>query len=148
MINTTFRCSIVRPSLHDNSKRQKKVKIKYKIELNQCFDFRILIATNAYELKIDNKNVKRVVQRLMSQSMTKLYQRLKRTMRSDKKQTHFVFLHFVWCADSIESFKQNLNIHDTTVNKNFEIEKKINNKKNANKRRKLSHDFWNLMNFL
>ena len=59
----------------------------------QCTFSRILIATDAYGLGIDNPDVERVVQWLLPSSMQKLYQRLGRAMRCGKGQAHFTLLY-------------------------------------------------------
>ena len=43
----------------------------------------ILIATDVYELDIDNSDVTRVLQWLLSSSISKLYQRLNQDMHCD-----------------------------------------------------------------
>jgi len=43
-------------------KNKKRVEIQFKIFLNQCMSSRILITTDAYELDIDDSDVKRIIQ--------------------------------------------------------------------------------------
>ena len=103
-----------------------------------------MIVTKIYDLNIDNSNIKRVVQWLVSTFMIKLYQRMSRAMRCENEQIYFVWLYFVWCVEERE----------TTLFENFEneivIAVKMNTltvkKKKTDRRRRMKIGLWNLIN--
>lgn len=82
-----------------------------------CERPRILIATDAYGLGIDNPDIERVVQWLHPASMARLFQRLGRAVRSGQRDGNFVLLFQPWCIgprgegadredEELESFQQ------------------------------------------
>ena len=79
---------------------KQKTAARFGLSSAQCTFPRILTATDAYGLGIDNPDVKRVVQWLLPSSMQKLYQRLSRAMRCGQKQMRQVeatFRNYVDC---------------------------------------------------
>lgn len=54
-------------------KNKKKINTKFEMFFDSCKNFKILITIDVYELKIDNSNVKRIIQWLIFDFMTKLY---------------------------------------------------------------------------
>ncbi len=67
----------------------------------------ILIAINAYELDVDNSNVARVLQWLLSSSISKLYQHLNQDIHCDNDQINFTLLHSFWCIKFRSEKKMN-----------------------------------------
>ncbi len=76
-----------------------RIAISFKKSSTESTTSWILIATNVYELDVDNFDVARVLQWLLSSSMSKLYQRLSQDMRCDNDQTNFTLLHSSWCIE-------------------------------------------------
>jgi helicase-like protein len=66
-----------------------------------CSSCRIIIATDAYGLGIDNPDVRRVVQWLLPPTMSALYQRMGRAMRCGRGSAVYTLLHPAWCIGSI-----------------------------------------------
>lgn len=64
------------------TKDKEKVGAQFEIPSDQCVGPRILIATDAYGLGIDNPDVERVIQWLVPKSMAGLFQRLGRALRT------------------------------------------------------------------
>ena len=65
-----------------------------------CSSCRIILATDAYGLGIDNPDV-RVVQWLLPPSMSALYQRMGRAMRCGRGRAVYTLLYPAWCIGSI-----------------------------------------------
>jgi superfamily II DNA helicase RecQ len=103
-------------------------------EFSKCNGLRILIVTDAYDLGIDNSNIQLVVQWLTLSTMTRLYQRLGRAMRCDGGQGNFVLLHAPWCVGSWAEPNES------------KKEKKSVKEKNADRRREMNSDIWELIN--
>src|SRR6267378_5413059 len=66
-----------------------------------CSSCRIIIATDAYGLGIDNPDVHRVVQWLLPPSMSALYQRMGRAMKCGRGRAVYTLLYPAWCIGSI-----------------------------------------------
>lgn len=77
---------------------KRDIAMRFSMPADQCLSPRILIATDAYGLGVDNPDVKRVVQWLLPSSIQKLYQRMGRAMRCGRGQAHFTLLHPPWCV--------------------------------------------------
>ncbi len=84
-----------------------KIAISFKKLLTENAMSWILIAINAYELNIDNSDVVRILQWLLSSSMSKLYQHLSWDMRCDNNQINFTLLHSFWCIELKSEKKMN-----------------------------------------
>ena len=76
-------------TINDKNRIQKKFK---KLFVN-CLNSKILVCTKTYKLKINNKNIKKIVQLLISFSITKIYQRLKKINRKNVNQINFIFFY-------------------------------------------------------
>ena len=111
-------------------------------------------------MNVNNSNIQKIYQWLIFSSMTKMMQRMKRALRSKKKQTHFIFLYFSWCIKirnerTIEKSIKFKNAKNITSKANNEIEiidpfenehKKIIKKSASDRRRDLSWEIWDLIN--
>lgn len=62
-----------------------------------CASPRIILATDAYGLGVDNPDVDIVVQWLLPPSIQRLYQRMGRAMRCGQKKATFILMHQSWC---------------------------------------------------
>ena len=121
------------------TKDKEKIAASFESLSESCMGPRILIATDAYGLGIDNLDVKRVVQWLVPKSMARLYQRMGRAMRCGKEQAHFILLHPGWCVGPKS---------ETILTEIEETDEPIaeSNLKDSERRAKLSPGLWNLMN--
>ena len=84
---------IVQPFFSAMAEDDKKRVLKgFSEPSNMCQSPRIIIATEAYGLGIDNPDISRVIQWGVPSSVSRLNQRMGRAMRSRKGQGHFLFL--------------------------------------------------------
>ena len=78
----------------------------------ECSYVRIVLATDAYGLRIDNPDIRWVVQWLLPPTMSALYQRLGRGMRCGRGSANYILLYPAWyigsCArnDSVRGIKK------------------------------------------
>ena len=63
----------------------------------ECSSPRIILATDAYGLGVDNPDVEIVVQWLLPPSIQRLYQRIGRAMRCGRGRATFILMHQPWC---------------------------------------------------
>lgn len=64
----------------------------------ECSSPRIILATDAYGLGVDNPDVELVVQWLLPPSIQRLYQRMGRAMRCGRGKATFILMHQPWCV--------------------------------------------------
>lgn len=64
----------------------------------ECSSPRIVLATDAYGLGVDNPDVELVIQWLLPQSIQRLYQRMGRAMRCGRGRAVFILMHQSWCV--------------------------------------------------
>ena len=74
---------------NDKNRIQKKLKKSFV----NCLNSKIFVCTKIYKLRINNKNIKKIVQLLISFSITKIYQRLKKINRKNVNQINFIFFY-------------------------------------------------------
>ncbi len=104
-----------------------RIAIFFKKSSTESATSQILIATNVYELDVDNSDVARVLQWLLLSSMSKLYQRLSWNMHCDNDQTNFTLLHFSWCIE----FRSEKKTNDQDNTDQKETEMRFRTKKRA-----------------
>ena len=70
-----------------------RIQKKFKKSFVNCLNSRIFVCTKIYELRMNNKNIKKIVQLLISFSITKIYQRLRKINRKNVNQINFIFFY-------------------------------------------------------
>ena len=114
----------------------------------ECDSPRILVATDAYGLGIDNPDVVRVVQWLLPNTLTfaRLYQRLGRAMRAADAQAHFILFCPPWAfgpraGPSVQVPDTTQSADNTTL-----YRKQKPKRKDAERRRDLAPGLWDFIN--
>jgi superfamily II DNA helicase RecQ len=127
---------------------KERIAARFEILSHQCTGPRILVATDAYGLGIDNKDVKQVVQWLMPMTMARLYQRMGRALRCGIGQARFVLLHPSWCVGprSGMTLNESEGRDNIAVEAGPEADEQSGKKKDADRRRDLSRGLWDLTN--
>ena len=77
---------------------KERLQIQFRATSQDCQNPRILIASEAYGLGVDNPDVSRVVQWLTPTSTSRMYQRMGRAMRIGNQQAWFTLLYAPWCV--------------------------------------------------
>lgn len=116
---------------------------------SECLATRILIATDAYGLGIDNPDVARVVQWQAPPSMSKLYQRLGRAMRNGSGLTSFLRIYQPSLVGPRSNKVLKRNQHDSGASGKILEDsegKTKNNDKGATRRANLSLGLWEMIN--
>ena len=139
----------VAPFFADMAVRDKKrVAAQFGRPAAQCLAPRVLVATDAYGLGIDNPDIERVWQWDVPSSTQKLYQRMGRAMRSGLGQATFVLLYPPWCFGS-RGGNATTNTHGTS---DVEAETDTNPRGNSKKRKdiarrqRLAPGLWDIIN--
>ena len=109
---------------------------------------RIIVATDAYGLGIDNPDVKRVIQWLLPSSIQKVYQRMGRAMRCGQEQAHFIFLVPPWCLGPRSGIvgPQPADRSSEVSNVTPDSVKSSKNNTDADRRAKLPPGMWDMIN--
>lgn len=76
---------------------KERVNTNFRRRHEECASPRIILATDAYGLGVDNPDVKLVVQWLLPPSIQRLYQRMGRAMRCGQRKAKFILMHQPWC---------------------------------------------------
>ena len=114
---------------------------------NECTAPRILLATDAYGLGIDNPDVARVWQWLLPSLMQKLYQRMGRAMRCGEGQAHFTVLHPPWCIGPRGGAIDGVDAADVVNGEpTSDDEQGEGNQTNAGRRQRLAPGLWEITN--
>ena len=140
--------SWVAPFFSDMATQDKeRIAARFEMPSNQCKFPRILIATDAYGLGIDNPDVMRVTQWLLPSSMAKLYQRLGRALRCGRGQAHFTLLHPSWCMGPRSGSKMDeQDGYDAGIEIESKASKRRINQKDADRRRDMPPGLWEIIN--
>ncbi len=103
-----------------------RIAISFKKSSTENATSQILIVTDVYELDIDNSDVARILQWLLSSCMSKLYQHLSQDMHCDNDQTNFTLLHSFWFLKFRSEKKMNDqdNINQKETEMRFKIKKR------------------------
>lgn len=139
----------VAPFFSDMASTDKtRIAARFRLPSEECVSPRILIATDAYGLGVDNPDVKRIVQWLLPSTIPKLYQRMGRAMRCGQGQAHFTLLHPPWCIGPRSGGKVGDldNLGQVEGEEVSGMKKQGTNHKDADRRRDMVPGQWELIN--
>ena len=139
----------VSPFFSDMATRDKEcIAARFGLPSNECAYPRILIATDAYGLGIDNPDIARVWQWLIPTSLSKVYQRMGRALRCGVGQAHYTLLYQPWCVGprSAARVTEGGEPTDISLEQDADSKKRGGRRADADRRRDLGPGIWDLLN--